>query len=43
MKFFIISFGTNPRIVAKFLTDRFRNGDENHAEKKIEEIMASKP
>ena len=35
MKVFIISFGTNPHIVTKFQTYRFRNGDENRAEKKI--------
>ena len=35
MKVFIISFGPNPRIVAKFQTDRFRTFGENHGEKKI--------
>ena len=29
MKLFIISFGPNPRIVAKFQTDRFRTFGEN--------------
>ena len=32
MKVSIFSFGTNPRIVAQFQTDRFRNFDENRAE-----------
>ena len=35
MKVFIISFGPNPRIVAKFQTDRFRTFGENRGEKKI--------
>lgn len=34
MKVFIISFGTNPGIVAKFQTDRCITGDENWAGKK---------
>ena len=34
MKVFIISFGPNPRIVAKFQTDRFRTFGENRGEKK---------
>jgi len=41
MKLSNISFGTNPRIVIKFLTDWFRIFDENWAEKKY--IMASWP
>ena len=40
MKVFIISFETNPHILAKFQTDRFRTLDENRAGKKI---MPSKP
>ena len=37
MKVFIISFGPNPRIVAKFLfqTHRFRTFGENRGVKKI--------
>ena len=35
MKVFIISFGPNPRIVAKFQTHRFRTFGENRGEKKI--------
>ena len=35
MKLFIISFGPNPRIVAKFQTDRSRTFGENRAGKKI--------
>jgi len=31
---FIISFGTMPRVVAKFQTDWFRDCDENGAEEK---------
>ena len=42
MKAIIISFGTNPRIVAKFQTDRFRTFDEKRAEKN-KEITARKP
>jgi hypothetical protein len=42
MKLCIVSFGTNPRIVAKFQTDRFRIFDANRAEKN-KEITASKP
>ena len=34
MKVFIISFGPNPRIVAKFQTDRSRTFGENRGEKK---------
>ena len=34
MKVFIISFGPNPRIVAKFQTHRFRTFGENRGEKK---------
>ena len=34
MKLFAISFGTNPRILAKFQTDRFRTFGENRADKK---------
>jgi hypothetical protein len=34
MKVFIISFGPNPRIVAKFQTHRFRTFGENPGEKK---------
>ena len=34
MKLFIISFGTNPRIVAKFQTDRLWTFGENRGEKK---------
>ena len=33
MKVFIISFGPNPRIVAKFQTHRFRTFGENRGEK----------
>ena len=33
MKVFIISFGPNPRVVAKFQTDRFRTFGENRGEK----------
>ena len=42
MKVFIISFGTNPHIVAKFQTDRFRTFEENREEKN-KEITPSKP
>ena len=35
MKVFIISFGPNPRIVAKFQTHRFRTFGENRGETKI--------
>ena len=35
MKGFIVSFGPNPRIVAKFQTHRFRTFGENRGEKKI--------
>ena len=35
MKLSIISFGPNPRIVAKFQTHRFRTFGENRGEKKI--------
>ena len=42
MKVFIISFGTNPRIAAKFRTDRFRTFDENRAGKN-KDITANKP
>jgi hypothetical protein len=31
VKVFIIFFGTHPRIVNKFQTNRFRNGDKNEA------------
>jgi len=34
IKLSIISFGTNPRIAAKFQTDRFRHFGGNRAEKK---------
>ena len=34
MKLFIISFGTNSRIVAKFQTDRLWTFGENRGEKK---------
>jgi len=34
-KVFIISFETNPRLVVKFQTDRFRTYDENRADKKV--------
>ena len=34
MKVFIVSFGPNPRVVAKFQTDRFRSFGENRGEKK---------
>jgi hypothetical protein len=34
----IISFGPNPRTVAKFQTDRFRTFEENPREKKIKKI-----
>ena len=34
MKLSIISFGTNPRLVAKFQTDRFRTFGENRGEKR---------
>ena len=43
MKVFIISFMTNPRIVAKFQNDRFRTFDKNRAGKKNKEITLSKP
>ena len=46
MKVFIISFGPNPRVVAKFQTDRFRTFGENRGEKKIknkETFLAFKP
>jgi len=33
MKVFVISFGPNPRIVAKFQTGRFRTVGENRGEK----------
>ena len=36
MKLFIISFGTNSRIVAKFQTDRLWTFGENRGEKKKE-------
>ena len=36
MKVFIISFGPNPRIVAKFQTDRLRTIGENLSEKNKE-------
>ena len=36
MKLFIISFGTNPRIMAKFQTDRFGTFGENLSEKNKE-------
>ena len=35
MKVFIVSFGTNPRIVAKFQTDRLTTYNDNRAGKKI--------
>ena len=35
MKLSIISFGPNPRIVAKFQTDRFRTFRENPREKNV--------
>ena len=35
MKVFIVSFGTNPRIVANFQTDRFRTYNDSRAGKKI--------
>ena len=38
MKLFPISFGPNPRIVAKFQTDRFRTFGENLSEKKNKKI-----
>ena len=34
MKVSIVSFGPNPRVVAKFQTDRFRTFGENRGEKK---------
>jgi len=34
MKVFIVSFGTNPRIVAKFQTDRLTTYNDNRAGKK---------
>ena len=40
MKVYIISFGPNPRIVAKFQTDRFRTFGENLSEKKNKETDA---
>ena len=43
IKVFIIYFGTNSRIVAKFQPDRFRNGDENYADKNSKEITPTKP
>ena len=36
MKLFIISFGSNSRIVAKFQTHRFRTFGENREEKNKE-------
>ena len=41
MKVFIISFGPNPRIVAKFQTHRFRTFGENRGEKINKLEMAS--
>ena len=38
MKLFIISFGTNSRIVAKFQTDRLWTFRENREEEKNKEI-----
>ena len=38
MKLSIISFGRNPRIVAKFQTDRLRTFGENRGEKKEKKI-----
>jgi len=35
MKVFIVSFGTNPRIVAKFQTDRSTTLNDNRAGKKL--------
>ena len=35
MKVFIVSYGTNPRIVAKFQTDRLTTLDDNRAGKKV--------
>ena len=43
MKVFIISFGPNPRIVAKFQTHRFRTFEENRGEKKIKKPTLGKP
>ena len=43
IKLSIISFGTNPRIAAKFQTDRFRNFGGYRAEKIYIENTASKP
>ena len=43
MKVFIISFGPNPRIVAKFQTHRFRTFGENRGEKKIKKPTRGKP
>ena len=42
MKVFIISFGTNSRIVAKFQTDRLWTFGENRGGKKIKKATASK-
>jgi len=41
MKVLIMSNGTNPHIVAKFQTDRLKDGDEDRPEKN-KEITASK-
>ena len=43
MKVFIITFGPNPRVVAKFQTDRFRTFRENRREKKINKPTRGKP
>jgi len=42
MKLSIVSFDTNPRIVAKFQTDRFRTFGENGREKKIKKPTRGK-